>query len=38
MITAYSVLPQGVKHKVIFFKTDSEEITCDSEEITCDID
>lgn len=38
MIRFFSVLKQGVKHFVIFFKTDSDRITCDRDDITCDID
>ena len=38
MIRIFSVLKQGIKNLVAFFKTDSTIITCDREDITCDID
>lgn len=37
MIRIFSVLKQGVNNVVLFFKSDSETITCDREDITCDI-
>jgi hypothetical protein len=38
MITIYSVLKQGLGTAIVFFKCDSETITCDREDIKCDND
>lgn len=38
MIRFFSVLKQGVRRVVFFFKIDSETVTIDREDVTIDID